>query len=199
MSKILFLNIALILSLIFTVTACQSQQNLNSNPNSVEVSEELRQKILTDIYEQKNNFQLCQGDIDQSISRDSSSVYRLKENQYLVEILCFLGAYQGNYQYFFYQLNDANSPINPLSFQEFRQNKSNDFRVKSSVNIGGIPDYHQENKILTIYTKGRGLADCGSFAKYQWQDAQFELLEYRVKEQCDGNYLEPENYPQIYP
>lgn len=199
MSKFLSLNISLILFLILILSGCQSKQKINSDPHFPQVSEDLHKKIFNDIYEKKNDFQLCQGDIDQSMSYDSSSIYKLKEDQYLGEILCFFGAYQGNYQYFLYQINDSQPTISLLSFQELTKNKNNDFRVKSSINIGGIPDYNQENKILTIYTKGRGLADCGSFAKYQWQDSQFELREYRVKEKCDGNYIAPENYPKIYP
>jgi hypothetical protein len=199
MSKFLSLNISLIVFLILIVSGCQSKQKISSNDNLLEIPEGLHRKIFNDIYEKKNKFQLCQGEMDQSISNDSSSIYKLKEDQYLVEILCFFGAYQGNYQYFLYQINDSQPTISLLSFQELTKNKNNDFRVKSSINIGGIPDYNEENKILTVYTKGRGLADCGSFAKYQWQDSQFELREYRVKEKCDGNYIAPENYPKIYP
>jgi hypothetical protein len=199
MGKLFFLNFFVVTFLIFIIVGCQSRQQKGYHNNLAEVSQELREKIINEIYDKKDNLQLCEGDIDESLSSKSSSIYKLNNNEYLVEILCFFGAYQGNYQYFFYKINNLQSKISPLYFQEFSKNKNNDFKVKNSINIGGIPDYNEENKILTVKTKGRGLDDCGSLAKYQWQESQFELLEYRVKDKCDGNYLDPENYPKIYP
>lgn len=196
MGKLFFFNFLVVTFIILILSGCQLRQQQDSSGN---ISEELSKKIINDIYGKKESLQLCEGDIDKSLSDDSSSVYKLDNNQYLVEILCFFGAYQGNYQYFMYEINTSPPKINPLFFQEFSKNKSNDFQVQNSLNIGGIPEYNEESKILTVYTKGRGLADCGTLAKYEWKNSQFQLREYRVKEKCDGNYIQPENYPQIYP
>lgn len=204
MGKLFCLKFFLTGFLIFFVSGCRFESKINLDDNVNLISEEFSNQVFQEIYAQKDVLNLCQGDIDQSLSSNSSSVYQLKDDQYLVEILCFFGAYQGNYQYFFYTNKDSKSEIIPLSFQEFSENKSNDskdsdLKVKNTFTIGGIPDFDETNKILTVYTKGRGLADCGSFAQYQWQDSQFALLEYRVKEECDGEYIPPESYPLVYP
>lgn len=200
MDKLSFLSIIVTIFLIFFIEGCQLTQKYDSEPLIItDIPPELSKEIIKKIYHKRKSLNLCEGDIDQSISSDSSSVYKLKDNQYLIEILCFLGAYQGNYQYFIYTINDSQKEIKPLSFQTFTRTKNNDLKIQNNFNLGGIPDYNEEDKLLTIYTKGRGLADCGTFAKYKWKDSQFNLLEYREKKDCDGNYLQPENYPQIYP
>jgi hypothetical protein len=43
------------------------------------------------------------------------------------------------------------------------------------------------------------MSGCGSFAKYNLVNSEFKLVEYRAKDECDGNSVEPEQYPLIYP
>lgn len=202
MGKSLCIKTAVICLILLTINSCQLGQLIDSNQDSIksiEISSKLKEHILNNIYASASNLKLCDGDIDKSLSQDSSSVYELNNREYLVEILCFLGAYQGNYQYFLYQIKDAQVEIKPLSFQQFIQDEENKIQLKNISSLAGSPVYDQDNQILTIVAKARGLADCGSFAQYQWKNSEFILLEYRIKEKCDGNYLPPENYPKIYP
>lgn len=198
MGKFFSIKILISLVFLFIINGCQVSQNHNIS-NTSQVSSELSQKILGEIYNQGETLNLCKGDLDQDLSLNSSSVYPLNEQEYLIEILCFFGAYQGNYQYFLYTIKNSQSNIKSLYFQEFRKDTKASTKIENTSSLGGIPDYNRDSKILTIYSKGRGLADCGSLAQYQWKNSQFQLLEYRMKEECDGNYILPEHYPQIYP
>ena len=49
--------------------------------------------------------------------------------------------------------------------------------------------FDMKTKILTTYSKSRGIGDCGASATYKLDKSslQFVLLEARVKEKCDGN------------
>ena len=199
MGKLIYFNLFIITLFLIIVNGCKSRQQIDYDEDISQATSKSSQLILADLYQQKDKLQLCQGEIDLSLSENSSSVYQLNNQEYIVEILCFLGAYQGNYQYFLYSIKGQEVEIKPLFFQEFNKDKADKFKLKDSRNIGGLPSYDEESKILTVYTKGRGLADCGNFAQYKWEDSKFKLLEYRIKEKCDGNYLEPENYPKIYP
>jgi hypothetical protein len=199
MGKLIKFNLFILILFLLIGHSCNSREKSNSDGELSKTPSKSSQLILDDLYSQKDKFQLCEGEIDSSLSQDYSSVYPLNNREYLVEILCFLGAYQGNYQYFLYTVKGQGVEIKPLSFQEFSKDKTDKFKLKDSRSIGGVPSYDEESKILTVYTKGRGLADCGSLAQYKWEDTKFKLLEYRIKEKCDGNYLEPENYPKIYP
>ncbi len=151
------------------------------------------------LYSSTEELGICEGDIDLSVSQDNSSVYKINEQQYLVEFLCFLGAYQGNYEYLLYDTTPTGVKVKSLSFDVFEPNGSGKFTSTNVSSISGLPDYEPEKQLLTVFTKYRGLADCGSLAKYKWEESEFKLLEYRVKEKCDGTYLEPDQYSQVYP
>ena len=151
------------------------------------------------LYSSTEELGICEGDIDLSVSKDISSVYKINEQQYLVEFLCFLGAYQGNYEYLLYDTTPTGVKVKSLSLDVFEPNGSGKFTSTNVNSISGLPDYEPEKQLLTVFTKYRGLADCGSLAKYKWEESEFKLLEYRVKEKCDGTYLEPDQYSQVYP
>ncbi|WP_125061041.1 DUF1176 domain-containing protein [Aphanothece sacrum] len=173
--------------------------NMQLNSSNKIVSKELQTDILAYLQKNIKKLSICEGEIDPNFSKELSSVYPLGKDKYLVEFLCFMGAYQGNYQYLLYQKQPSGNYLTPLELEIF---DAETFRKPTKIkvsSIAGFPTYNTDNKILTVITKYRGLSDCGSLAKYQWKNTRFQLLEYRAKEACDGTYIEPENYSQIYP
>ncbi len=179
-------------SLSFFTLSCTSEPKITMN------SPTFSQDIFNYLYENRQQLNLCQGEIDQDVSQTQIKTYTIDQNSQLIQFLCFLGAYQGNYQYFFYQETPQQTIIQPLNFDIFQVEKSQKI-TKTTVNsVGGLPDYHPQNQTLEITTKYRGLADCGGWGRYQWQQNQFKLIEYRLKATCDGQYIEPENYEIVY-
>ncbi|MDV2998724.1 MAG: hypothetical protein N5P05_000330 [Chroococcopsis gigantea SAG 12.99] len=148
------------------------------------------QNLVKKIYERRDSLKLCGGDTNAEIALNSSSVYSLDRGRYLVQFICFLGAYQGNYHYIF--AADNNFKILSLDIIEGK-------KKTSTKEIVGLPTFNPKTKTLTVYNKYRGLGDCGSWAKYQWRGDGFQLLEYREKQKCDGKYIDPEKYPKLYP
>lgn len=193
-------NLFLIL-LLFLSSSCQNSKNLetaNMNALKYMLEDEKKTSILLSFKQKAKDLNMCGGEIDENTYLNMSSVYRLNPGKYLVEILCFLGAYQGNYQYFIY-INREKLDILPLELETYEINDSGEITSQKVTAISGIPDYNLGAQTLTILTKYRGLGDCGTLAKYKWQGNEFQLLEYRIKENCDGVYLEPEQYSLIYP
>ncbi|MBD2394403.1 DUF1176 domain-containing protein [Cyanobacterium aponinum FACHB-4101] len=182
--------------LILLLFSCQKETRENSELEAIIITPEEKQVIISKIYENQKDIKLCNQERDQALSIDSAEIYPLKENQYLVEILCFLGAYQGNYQYLLY--NRVNSAIEKISFATFRDNPQN-LQLTNTFTLNGSPEFDPISQTLSLETKSRGLGDCGSFVVYQWQNSEFTLREYRYKSDCDGVYLSPEKYPLIYP
>ncbi|AFZ55437.1 putative lipoprotein [Cyanobacterium aponinum PCC 10605] len=182
--------------LILLLFSCQKETRENSELEAIIITPEEKQVIISKIYENQKDIKLCNQERDQALSIDSTEIYPLKENQYLVEILCFLGAYQGNYQYLLY--NRVNSAIEKISFATFRDNPQN-LQLTNTFTLNGSPEFDPISQTLSLETKSRGLGDCGSFVVYQWQNSEFTLREYRYKSDCDGVYLSPEKYPLIYP
>jgi hypothetical protein len=172
------------ITLLFLLGSCSPQQQLDSS-----------EKILNYVYSQIKSRGLCNDEFDYEVSKNISKVYEISSQQYLVELLCFSGAYQGNYEYFLYDKNG----LNLLNFDIFEVGNLGKI-VKTSVNnIGGLPEYNNGEKELILFTKYRGLGDCGAWAKYKFDRREFKLLEYRIKANCDGNFVEPEQYSQVYP
>jgi hypothetical protein len=151
------------------------------------------------LYNNLNELGVCQGDIDLEASRQGSEVYRVGEQTYLVQLMCFLAAYQGSYEYYLYRETASGIEVKPLTFTVFEPTESGQMRATQTRFVGGLPDYNPEQQRLTVFTKFRGLGDCGAFAQYRFEENEFDLLEYRIKQECDGNYVEPEQYTQVYP
>lgn len=57
--------------------------------------------------------------------------------------------------------------------------------------------YDAKTKSLLALSKSRGLGDCGSSARYQWNAYAFKMIEYRYWSACDGTRL-PKDWPVIY-
>ena len=58
--------------------------------------------------------------------------------------------------------------------------------------------FDQAGLMLSTYSKGRGVGDCGSSAAYKYDanSEKFVLLEARLKEQCDGDV--ESDWPVVY-
>lgn len=105
------------------------------------------------------------------------------------------------------EVPQLNGMITPLRFERYRPDDDGTFTPLTSNMVGGRRLYDTETQVLSIFSKARGMADCGTFARYQLTEDNFELMEYRYKDCCstaeecqDPNYLiSVEEYPQIYP
>ena len=172
------------------------KEQVNEN-EVVTIAPKVESQIVTKITEHQENLNVCNQERDEALSTESIYIYPLDKQYYLVEILCFVGAYQGNFQYMVGQHNsDELVTINFVTFSF----QDDELKLTNTATLVGTPTFDREQRLLTVFTKYRGLGDCGSFATYQWQNSSnFELQQYRDKSSCDGDYLDPENYPQIYP
>lgn len=179
--------------ILFLILGCQKQVKESEELTSISV--EKKQEILEIIYKQPK-INLCNQQQDKDLSKDSANISTLNNELYLVEILCFLGAYQSNYQYILFDKNSKHIKI--INFDTF-ENSTDNLKLTNTNTLTGTTKFDPSTQILIIETKTRGLGDCGSFAKYQWKNNQFELQEYRYKPNCDEVYISPENYPLIYP
>ncbi|BAQ63788.1 DUF1176 domain-containing protein [Geminocystis sp. NIES-3709] len=184
----------LVSGLILTISACQKEtpQPTESSP----ISSQKKQEIINKIYTQQKEINLCNQQRDNELTHDSANIYFLNDREYLIEIICFLGAYQSNYQYLLF--DRKSSEIKVINFATF-DNSTDNLKLTNTNTLNGMTDFDSNNQTLILITKSRGLGDCGSFAQYHWRDHSFELKEYRYKQDCDEVYLPPENYPLIYP
>jgi hypothetical protein len=166
---------------------------------SAAVSPEIRQQILTELYSQQQALNLCDGLLDQNYSQTESQVFALDAETYLVHLQCSLAAYQASFEFLTYQKTASGGEFKPMTLTVFNENPSGKPTQENVRTVGGMPTYDPATRSLTIFSKFRGVGDCGSLANYQLKDGEFQLVKYQAKFACDGNAIDPETYPQIFP
>jgi hypothetical protein len=143
---------------------------------------------------------LCDGFFQPEVAETESQVYFLG-NRALVEVLCAHAAYQSVY---FYGVMDSDGTLTPLALDGFYPDEAGNFQRVSEPTVGGLASFDPSQGQLAIFSKARGLGDCGSFATYGWTGQDLALETYRYQA-CndDPNAMamapDPEDFPQIYP
>lgn len=112
--------------------------------------------------------------------------FRLTKQQYLVEVMTYTGAYQPGWIYLFYDEAKA-TPATLLSFQ-VRMDEDGPVYINE---LAGWPQFDKEEKTLFMFTKFRGLGDCGAAIHYQFNRIQTQVLEARIQE-CEVDPNQPE-------
>ena len=116
-------------------------------------------------------------------------IYDIKPNQEFVIVTCVLGAYQAaQYLYLYNQEDDSSTQL------QLRANDDNALKVWGDI------EFDQESKLLTVFRKARGLADCGSYEVYDFNQLTSSgprLIEWRKKECSEGkgDYTPPTKWP----
>ena len=124
---------------------------------------------------------------------DGVSVYKVSDDQYVVQLLCGVYAYQNSY--LFYNIHVApngSETAVEISFDTFRDSG------RSSTNVLIGASFDPATKTLTTLEKARGAGDCGGAATYEWREdigGFFDLTEFRQKTECDGEVGE---WPVIF-
>jgi hypothetical protein len=176
------------------ISSCQKP--IEESTELASISTQEKQAIIEQVYRQQKQINLCNQQRDKDLSQDSANIFVLNDRTYLIEIICFLGAYQSNYQYLLF--DRTSEEITVINFDTF-DNSTDNLKLTNTNTINGLTDFDVTEQSLMVISKSRGMGDCGSFAQYKWNFDRFKLIEYRYKKDCDEVYLPPENYPLIYP
>lgn len=156
--------------------------------------------LLPSVLIQVEEQDLCDGFFDPEVAAMESQVYILGDRA-LVEVLCARAAYQMVYAY---GVLSPDGTLTPLPLDGFYPDQAGNFQRVSELTVGGLASFDPGQGQLTIFSKARGLGDCGSFATYGWTGAALALETYRYQA-CDDdpNAVEtapdPEDFPQVYP
>lgn len=129
---------------------------------------------------------LCQSDSSQKLVTQYET-----ETGWLTKILCQTFAYQESYVVIYSDAQGENQQI--LSFTEY-MNANQSYENNAPID----PQYYPQDNKFIIFTKGRGVGDCGSIGEYTWNDTNqtAELVEFQIQE-CDQPLQSP--WPTVYP
>lgn len=140
----------------------------------------------------------CEEDFDnRNGSWSGLKFWRINSSEYLVQVQCFLAAYQPSQMYLYYK---ENPPISAkvLSFTTYDRKQTKIF-AKQLTELAGFSNFNDQTKELSIETKYRNNGDCGSLSIYRIVAGEAKLKEYRAKFECDGEVISAKDYPIIFP
>ena len=161
---------------------------------------DISEQIIPYLISNKNQIGACQ-DIryEPDFTATSSQAYRIDENRYLAHFVCGSTAYQVLQEYYLYEQTTDAPLITILPVTYFYSDLKGNLIEESERAIAGYSDYNPNDGTISIFTKGRGLGDCGTLGFYRLDGSQLKVDRFLAKTECDGNYIEPINYPQVYP
>ena len=131
-------------------------------------------------------------DCDQPLKNEPRDAYDLGGNLKLVELPCWLAAYQAGSIFVVFD------PALPerVRLLKFEQLGDKGFVREASLTM---PSFDPKTKTLRSMHKGRGLGDCGTLGTWRWTGADFKLTGFWNKENCDGRPFRAEKRWQVFP
>jgi hypothetical protein len=117
--------------------------------------------------------------------------HALDAERALVLIPCIMGAYQGSSFGFIMPRNGGRAQRIVLSIP-YRGNDPDHADTSFLTNS----DFDPKTGTLSMFAKGRGLADCGMSASWIWNGQRFVLSDMALQQSCGG--VEPGDWPVLF-
>lgn len=113
-------------------------------------------------------------------------LHPLGGERYLVQVECAQGAYQASYNYVLYDPRTPPGRATLLRFPTFDGE-----RWTLEADVAGLPTFHPGARELEIFSKARGIGDCGQLMRYGFAGGEPRLLWLRARD-CPPD---PDNRP----
>lgn len=111
-------------------------------------------------------------------SRDAG--WRIDAEHTLIQLLCFSGAYNFGSRWFV-QRGTAPPQALPLPLPAL----DGSGRMQPTLDLINA-EFDPATGALTQFSKGRGIGDCGTEARWLWDGKRFQLASYRTMDDCRG-------------
>jgi hypothetical protein len=106
--------------------------------------------------------------------------YRLGATRYLAEVTCDLTAYHYSHRYYSYDEARGRRGARPLTMEVITDFGKYRSRYDAD-EVLGDSTFDRRRKELSIFTKTRGIGDCGSLLKYRFLRGRSKLVEARMQ------------------
>ncbi|MGB2926872.1 MAG: DUF1176 domain-containing protein [Limnothrix sp.] len=129
------------------------------------VEGEEKAKIFDEVLNARTEIGLCADGDDLSENLEYSEVYA-RDTEYLVQVLCFQAAYQGNYE--FVHLNTVEVPFNTTEAP---------FEIsKAKMYLAGYPTFDPATGIISNSYKLIGAGTCFESSQHYWDGYSLQLI-----------------------
>lgn len=115
--------------------------------------------IVDEVIKSQNSLQVCNFEFNPETAREFSQVYIGENHQHLVQLLCYMAAYQGAFAFLKVDTSGTEIKIQPLGLE-----------------IAGFPTYDPKTKILTNTYKYIGAGTCTQETEYYWNGEELRLI-----------------------
>lgn len=129
----------------------QSPSIVANNPNP--------ETILNEVISRQKSLQVCDFEFDPEAARQFSKVYTDNEGQHLVQLLCFMAAYQGRFAFLHVDSSQSNLKIQSLELE-----------------LAGFPEFNLQTNILSNSYKLIGAGTCIQETQHYWRDDTLKLV-----------------------
>jgi hypothetical protein len=121
--------------------------------------------------------------------------YQLRKQTYLVEIVCYRGAYQPGSILAWYNAQTKKATL--LKFKGIESDDEAGKKLPYS-EISGFVTWNRKTHRLEIFSKYRGPGDCGFWGQYKFNDSQPVLIVAREQD-CDETHIRNRINPRYWP
>ncbi|HYW22369.1 MAG TPA: DUF1176 domain-containing protein [Nodularia sp. (in: cyanobacteria)] len=136
-----------------------------SNPTS--------ETILNEVISRQKSLQVCNFNFDSKAALEFSQVYTNDKGQHLVQLLCFMAAYQGAFTFLEVDTTQPELKIKPLEIE-----------------VAGFPQFDPKTKILSNAHKFTGAGTCIQETQHYWNGDGLRLVSSQLIEQVPNGCQE---------
>lgn len=125
--------------------------------------------------------------------------YPLGERKYFVEVTCYAGAYQPGQQFIYY--DESRSSARLLRFKLYEREINGRVTSSYETDVSGFSEFDRKNKELKVFSKARGIGDCGSVVIYRFFNGRPVPREARAQACYDApskiRSIDPDHWPRV--
>jgi hypothetical protein len=136
--------------------------NTATSPTSSTVANQKQvssETILNEVINRHQSLQVCNFEFNPEAAREYSEVYTGENNQHLVQLLCFMAAYQGAFTFLEVDTSGSEMKITPLHIE-----------------MAGFPTYDPKTKIISNAYKLTGAGTCIQETQHYWNGGGLRLI-----------------------
>ena len=149
--------------------------------------------------------QECEDDFAHSAvsDNDDAGMYLMhhKDHHIVMEFMCSLGAYQGSYQYAVLDMSNPDAyRVKWITIPQYTyDDKAVNGQVVDALTVSGLPEWDEKQpNQFSLFSKARGIGDCGSVSDYiLTDDYSLELTQVKARD-CDNEHM-PSEDEEIFP
>lgn len=130
-------------------------------------------------YQKLNWSKECEADFRLSSDSETGGLafYKINDQTYLFRADCYLAAYQKGMIFMLVTVDGTHISGGQLEEQVYDpQTKTVRINTENDGQFLGFDSFDAKNKTVTVYTKGRGVGDCGSRRTYRLKNTDLELI-----------------------